>query len=88
MSSNQITLPNNINVELHNDGTATVVKSPDSAGEIVIQKSVKHENKEYIITNIGTNAFKNNNNVKSIKFTEDSEIRKFCKFSFDTYLSD
>ena len=50
MSSNQITLPNNINVELHNDGTATVVKSPDSAGEIVIQKSVKHENKEYIIT--------------------------------------
>lgn len=87
MSSNQITLPNNINVELHNDGTATVVKSPDSAGEIVIQKSVKHENKEYIITNIGTNAFKNNNNVKSIKFTEDSEIRKFCKFSFDAYLS-
>ena len=87
MSSNQITLPNNINVELHNDGTANVVKSPDLADKIVIQKSMKHENKEYIITNIGTNAFKNNNNVKSIKITEDSEIRKFCKFSFDTYLS-
>lgn len=63
--------------------TCKVIESSFTSGDIIIPRSVKYKDKEYCLTYIGSNAFKDNKKIKSFKFSEDSEIKLINFHSFE-----
>lgn len=63
--------------------TCKVIESSFANGDIIIPRSIKYKDKEYCLTVIGSNAFKDNSKIKSLKFSEDSEIKLICFHSFE-----
>lgn len=63
--------------------TAHTVYSPQAHGDIIIPKSILYNNnKKYYITKIGAETFKNNQEICSVQFPEDSKIKSFENSSF------
>ena len=48
----------------------------------IIPRSINYQSKEYIITNILEKAFYLNQGIKSVEFSEDSEVQTFGESSF------
>ena len=72
-----------INFELsNNDHTAKVINSPGAHGDIYIPRSIKHQSIRYIITQINICSFKNNQTIKTIRFSDNSELRSIDKGAF------
>lgn len=65
-----------------NDFTAELIYSPEATGKIFFPRSIEHESQEYILTRIGKNAFKNNYNIISVDFEQDSELQTICSNAF------
>lgn len=68
-----------------NEFTAKIGVTEISKDDILIPKSIKHDSKEYIITGLIYDSFKNNYNIKTISFAKDSKIQilddfKQCHF--------
>lgn len=61
-------------------GTATVGKSVQAIGNVVIPEKVKINGKEYKVTAIAENAFRDNNNIKSV--TLPNTIQEIGKGAF------
>lgn len=68
--------------EINKDFTASIVNSYNARGDILIPSSIYHNSHKYIITKIKKRSFQKNENLKSIKFTEDSELRIIEKEAF------
>ncbi|KAK8900434.1 hypothetical protein M9Y10_002761 [Tritrichomonas musculus] len=66
--------------------TAEIINSPQACGDIFIPRSFYYEGNEFIITGISEKAFWQNNNIHTIKFSEQSEIRSIKENTF-TYSS-
>ena len=49
---------------------------------LLIPRSIKQRSQEYIIKTIGNKSFKNNENIKSIIFPEDSDIESLGDKAF------
>ena len=54
--------------------TAIISGSDNSVIDIFIPRSVKYENRDYIIKSIGANSFKDNSQIESITFSQDSQL--------------
>lgn len=65
-----------------NDFTAQIINSPCAKGDIFIPKSINYESNDYIITSIQKNSFVNNEEIVSINFDENSEIRSIGENAF------
>ncbi|KAK8896292.1 hypothetical protein M9Y10_014189 [Tritrichomonas musculus] len=61
---------------------AKTVFSPKVQGKIVIPRSIWYESQEFNITIISKGTFKNNNNISSISFPEDSEVQTIEEEAF------
>lgn len=64
-----------------NNFTAKVVES-NVQGKVFIPRSINHQNQEYIITKIAENSFKQNQNIESIDFPEDSQLDSIGEYAF------
>lgn len=70
------------------DQTASIIKPLNptgtlyASGSITIPRSITHNFKDYIIVSINSNAFKNDKNITSIEFSEDSELLTIDQDSF------
>lgn len=62
--------------------TAKIMKASDAKGDLVIPTKVNYKDKDYKVTVIGTGAFSGNENVKSLKFENDSALHAIEKNSF------
>ena len=62
--------------------TAKVIHSPRVNGSIIVPRSFNHRNQEYIITTIGEGSFRDNKNLISVEFPEDSELKTIEKEAF------
>lgn len=70
---------NGLFLELNeSDHTAVISNSPEAKGELFIPRSYSG----YAVVGINKNAFRMNKQIKSIKFAENSELRKICKKAF------
>ncbi|KAK8838179.1 hypothetical protein M9Y10_035596 [Tritrichomonas musculus] len=66
---------NDLSYELdEKNQTATVIWSHQAFGSITIPKAVTYDGKDYIIKSIHQGSFQRNHGIKSIKFSEDSEL--------------
>ena len=65
-----------------NKFTAKIMKASDAKGDLVIPTKVNYKDKDYKVTVIGTGAFSGNENVKSLKFENDSALHAIEKNSF------
>ena len=61
----------------------TFISSPKAKNDIIIPRTVKYYNFKYVITKIAKEAFKDNNEIESISFSLDSEIKLIEKDAFD-----
>ena len=75
-----IELANKVHIELRWDNTAEVTSSPDASGNIIIPQSVTHEGKTYTITQIGSFAFYNNQELTSVELPK--TIKKIEDYAF------
>lgn len=64
------------------ESTARIIDYKSNNDEILIQFSIIHEEKEYIITSISEGAFKCCGHIKSIQFTTNSNLQKIEKNAF------
>ncbi|KAK8875922.1 hypothetical protein M9Y10_006100 [Tritrichomonas musculus] len=62
--------------------TAKVISSPRVSGAIFIPRSVNHRSQEYLVTTIGEGSFKDNRDITSIDFPDDSELLTIEKEAF------
>lgn len=62
--------------------TAAVTNSPNARENIFLPRSINYQSKEYLITEIKAESFKNNYFIFSIDFPEDSVIRKIGEKAF------
>lgn len=75
---NTITIENGVVLKLNKwNHTAMITKSPNANGDIFIPRSISYESQNYIITGICDFEYKND--IKSIRFSEDSAIKVFDK---------
>lgn len=63
------------------ENTASIIKVPSNQEAITIPRTIQYESIEYIITSISKSALYSTK-VKSVQFTEDSEIKSFEDDSF------
>lgn len=61
--------------------TASIFDGKSVNGDLIIQRSINIDSKEYIITNISKNAFETSN-IKSIQFSADSDLRSIDDKAF------
>ena len=74
---------NGLRFEINQENfTSKIIFSPNSKGNIVIPQSINYNSKEYKISTICEGSFKNNKRIKSIEFTEDSELLSIEKDAF------
>lgn len=79
----QTHLKNYVYFELDDtDFTAKTIQSPRANGSILIPRSVKHRNQQYIVKTLGENSFRDNKNITSIEFADDSELLTIEKEAF------
>ena len=64
------------------DKTASVVGSKSYSDVIFIPHHINHDMQEYVVISISENAFVGIENMKSIQFPPDSEIRTIEKNAF------
>lgn len=67
------------------DLTASIINSPNiiyANGSIIIPRKITHNSNDYIIRSINQYAFRDNQRVKSIAFSDDSELLKIEQNSF------
>lgn len=50
--------------------------------EVIIPRSIEYESKEFIVTTIHENAFKNTNKIESIEFPQDSKLSIIEEYAF------
>lgn len=62
--------------------TAKIIFSPNAKGDIIIPHSIKYGNHEYKIKTICEHSFKNNSDIRSISFPQDSELSVIEKYAF------
>ena len=62
--------------------TASISLSPNAHGEILLPRSIQYNSQEYIIKSIEPCSFKNNKQLKSIEFSQDSELDSIGKEAF------
>lgn len=65
-----------------NDYTAKIVESPAASGNLFIPRSIKHDTKYYSITTVAEKSFLFNLSIKSVYFSEDSEVETIEKEAF------
>ena len=65
--------------------TARVTISPNAKGTILIEHSIHHQSNNYTIISIFFSAFKKNQNIESIQFTEDSDLSQLTKNHFQNH---
>lgn len=63
--------------------TCKIIESSFKSGDVNIPRIIKYEDKEYRLTTIGNNAFKDNKRIKSFKCSEDTEIKSIFMHSFE-----
>lgn len=74
-TSTEFQLENGLNIKIDDSSkTAGVILSTETDEDVFIPKYFEHQSKQYIIKYIDTKAFHLNKNIKSITFSEDSEI--------------
>ena len=64
------------------DFGAKIINSPKARGIVFIPRSINYEFNEFKIKSINKNSFKNNINIKSIEFPDDSEIQSIDSGAF------
>lgn len=62
--------------------TASIIGNESISGDIIIPRTINHENQEFIIVSLEENSFKRAQ-IKSLNFSPDSEIRSFDKKSLE-----
>ena len=76
---------NGIELELNKtDFSAKIIQSENISEIHIIPRSIKYQTESYTIISIAENAFKNNENIKIISFSDDSIIRTISDYSFFT----
>lgn len=70
-------------INQHNH-TANVIGTIFQSEDILIQRSVRLQDQDYIILSIGTGAFSKNSTIKTVRFAENSELRTIEKESFSS----
>ncbi|KAK8888542.1 hypothetical protein M9Y10_033273 [Tritrichomonas musculus] len=67
--------PNGL-VFLLNSGNSTAIvgKSKNAKGDVIIPRSIKYQDKEYIIIGLKEDSFFSNDNITSVSFPNDSEV--------------
>lgn len=68
---------------LNEDKTASLVDSDSPTGDIIIPRSIKYEDQEFIVTTIKTNSFRHLYELSTIRFPPDSEVKTIEEKSFD-----
>ena len=63
------------------ENTASIIKGKALTGDVIIQRLINYESKEYIVTTIAKNAL-SSTYITSIKFPIDTEIRTIEKSAF------
>ena len=61
--------------------TAKIINNNQANGDILIPRSIIYKSEEYIVTSIRKKSF-SDSNIKSIKFSPDSELKKIEKEAF------
>lgn len=64
------------------DKTAKIIGSASVRGDIIISRSIYHQEIEYIIIEIGKKVFKDSKLIETIKFPPDSEIKIISEYAF------
>lgn len=62
--------------------TAQLINSKNGTSSVFVPKYIIHESQKYTITSIGKNAFEDNFLIKSVTFSQDSEVRTINKKAF------
>lgn len=65
-----------------NNHTAEIINSPKTTNDILVPSYIKYKYQQYKIKNINTGSFKYNNNIKTITFSEDSELSSIGSIAF------
>lgn len=65
-----------------NKFTAKVINSPNAKDDLVIPTKVNYKDKDYKVTIIGEGAFSGNENIKTLKFDNDSALHAIEPNSF------
>lgn len=65
-----------------NSKTACIINGQSARGDVLIPRSIVHESREYLITTISEEAFKQASDIKSLQFSNDSELQKIENQSF------
>ena len=78
-----IEIINGLSFELNdNNFTAKIIECCNSEGDIFIPRSIQLKENDYIITTISKCSFKNNKNIRSIKFSDESGLLLIEKKAF------
>lgn len=64
------------------EGTAGVFRNLTDKNEVIIPRSIEYESKEFIVTTIHENSFKNSNKIESIDFPQDSNLSIIEEYAF------
>lgn len=79
----KVTQQNGLTFSLNKkDMTAAVLHNKTNLKEVLIPRTIKYENQEYIVTNIVENSFNRNIEIKTVLFPTDSEVQTIEKNSF------
>lgn len=77
MDNLEITIDGGLRVKINqNDSTASVIKSPEVKGTVIVPRFVEHDDKKYKIISISDNSFYGNS-FDYLTFPEDSEVEIF-----------
>lgn len=73
----------NLSIKINeSNSTADIVYSPKSRNFVVIQRSIIYQSNDYVIKTITENSFKDNRKIKSIEFSDDSELQTIQNSAF------
>lgn len=79
-----IIIDHDIKYELFfNNFTASIIESPKASGYVFIPRTIRYKSRDYLVTSIKSFSFKNNCDLKSLEFPEDSAIRIIESSSFE-----
>lgn len=65
-----------------NNCTAKVIDCQHADGDVFIPKFISHKNCNYLITSINDKLFNSNHSIKSISFSEESEVQSIGSYAF------
>ena len=81
----ELTNSDGISFELNsNNFTASVIYSKDAKESITIPHFITYESNNYHVVKISENSFKDNQNIISIEFPEDSELSLIDNYAFSS----